>query len=247
MAHSVVEDEVGTVTPLQPRRWSRRLRSWRPVLLVVLVAGLVGFAAWVVLVSSWLGLRSVEVNGVHGVTVSQVTGAVAVAPGTPLARVDLAAVQSRVEAIPAVASATVHRGWPHTLVVTVTERTPVATLHADGRWWQMDRTGTLFGASSSPAPGQPIVEVDGSAGLTARQGVASVLGALPADLAAKTARVSAGSADSITLRLVGGAQVRWGSADESGEKAVVLRALLRHSASATFYDVSVPSQPATRG
>ena len=56
-------------------------------------------------------------------------------------------------------------------------------------------------------------------------------------------QVTASSEDSITLQLTNASEVRWGSAAASGEKAAVLRALLAHKAS--YYDVSVPSQPAT--
>ena len=61
----------------------------------------------------------------------------------------------------------------------------------------------------------------------------------------KTLQVTASTEDSITLHLTGDAEVRWGSAAQSVEKAAVLRALLHHKAS--YYDVSVPSEPATRG
>jgi cell division protein FtsQ len=195
--------------------------------------------------SSVLGLQRIEVNGAHRVSVATVESAADVATGTPLARIDLGAVERRIEQIPAVASATVHRGWPHSLVISVTERTPLAAVHEHGRWWLMDRTGALFGSSASPNPGEPIVEIDGGPGPQTLREAAGVLGLLPADVSALTKRVSASSVDSITLHLTDGAQVRWGSAADGAQKAAVLRALLRHKAA--FYDVSIPSQPAIKG
>jgi cell division protein FtsQ len=243
--HLVDDGVVDSTALFERRRWRRRLRAWRPRLIAALLVAAAVFLGWVVLFSSWLGMRHLDVQGLHRVTTAEVTAAVAVAPGTPLARVDLDAVQARVEAIPAVASATVHRGWPHTLVVTVAERQPVAAVHADGAWWLMDRTGALFGSGSTPAPGRPIVEVGAGAGSETLSQVASVLGQLPADLMARTKEVTASSEDSITVHLTDGAEVHWGSAAASAEKAAVLRALLAHKA--LYYDVSVPSQPATKG
>ncbi len=227
------------------RRWSRRLRAWRPLVVVGVLVVLVVFATWVVFFSSWLGMRTVDVQGLHRVTSAEVVSAADIAPGTPLARVSLDSVQARVESIPAVASATVHRAWPHTVTVTVTERRPVAAVHTDGSWWLMDHTGALFDSTPTATPGQPVVEVARGAGPETLRQVADVLGQLPGDLAARTLTVSAATEDSITLHLTGGAQVRWGSATASSEKAAVLRALLHHKAS--LYDVSVPSQPATKG
>lgn len=240
-----VDDVVDSAALFERRRWIRRLEAWRPLLVGGLVVGVVVLLAWVVLFSTWLGMRHLEVAGLHRVTTAEVAAAVAVAPDTPLARVDLDAVQARIEAIPAVASATVHRGWPHTMEVTIREREPVAVVRARGSWWLMDETGVLFGAVGSPDPGQPIVQIDARGTLETRQQVASVLGMLPPDLAAATKRVSAVSEDSITLHLTDGSQVRWGSSTGSIEKAAVLRALLPRQA--RYYDVSVPSQPALRG
>jgi len=209
------------------------------------VVAAVAFAVWVLLFSTWLGLRQVEVEGVHRVSRADVSAAARVAPGTPLARIDLGAVEARVEAIPAVASAAIHRGWPHTIVITVTERQPVAAVHERGTWWLMDKTGTLFGSTSGRDTEEPIVEIDAGPGPETLKQVASVLGLMPADLAVQTKRVTASSVDSITLHLKDGGEVRWGSSTHSVEKATVLRALMQHKAA--FYDVSVPSQPATKG
>jgi cell division protein FtsQ len=199
-----------------------------------------------VLMSSWLGLRQLDVQGLHRLGTAEVTRAAAVAPGTPLARIDLGAVERRVEAIPAVAAATAHRSWPGGLVISVTERQPVAAVPLRGHWWLMDQTGFLFGAAASRAPGLPVADL--GSGTAANEGtrrqVGAVLAALPPDLTTATARVTASSQDSIALHLRSGAEVRWGSAAESGVKANVLRALLHQRA--TFYDVSVPAQPALR-
>ena len=56
--------------------------------------------------------------------------------------------------------------------------------------------------------------------------------------------VAVRTVDEITLHLRDGRLVRWGSADQSEEKAAVLLALLDRKAQT--YDVSVPGAPTTR-
>jgi cell division protein FtsQ len=90
----------------------------------------------------------------------------------------------------------------------------------------------------------PVVALAASADEAARREVASVVAALPDDLLAQTIRVRARSMDSITLSLVDGREIRWGSSDESDRKVQVLAILLKQRAS--VYDVSVPEQPTTR-
>ena len=73
---------------------------------------------------------------------------------------------------------------------------------------------------------------------------AGVVAALPTDLATKVDYAEVLSVDQITLRLRDGREVRWGSAEQSAEKAEVLQALLARKAQG--YDVSVPGQPTIR-
>lgn len=233
------------VTALQRRRWTRRLRRWRPWLVGATLLGIAAFLGWVVLVSSWLGVRTVTVNGVVVTPQQQVTAKAAISPGTPLARVDLAAVQARVDDIPTVAAATVTRSWPHTVVIRITERKPVAAVSRDGGWWLMDATGVVYLAVPGRDPALPVVELAGSPTPSALRQVASVVGSLPQSLRVRTARVRAASMDAITLLMQDGREVRWGSAHQSGEKAAVAQVLLRTKA--RTIDVSVPTHPATSG
>jgi cell division protein FtsQ len=237
--------DTDSVLAFTRRPWRHRLRAWRWWLVIVALVAVVALTVWVVFFSSWLGVRTVEVNGAHDVSSRQVTVAADVAIGTPLARVNLDAVEARVEAIPAIASATVSRGWPHSIVVRVTERQPVALVHRDGAWWVMDKTAVLYAKAQTRTPSEPIVELDGHPGPQTLPQVASVLGTLPPSLLTATRRVTAWSMDSITLVLKNGSQVRWGSAAGSAQKSEVLQALLHRKA--RIYDVTIPSQPATHG
>ncbi len=226
------------------RQWARRLRSARPWLLTVGGVGLVALAGWVVFFSSWLATEQVDVGGTHVVSSDEVRQAAEIDLGTPLVRVDLDAARERIEALPAVDSATVHRSWPHTIEITVTERVPLATVLRRGQWLAMDDEGVLFRPTPIRDAALPIVALSPSADDSARHEVASVVAALPNNLMAQTRRVRARSMDSITLYLADGRSVRWGSAAESQRKVEVLAILLKQKAA--VYDVSAPEQPTTR-
>jgi cell division protein FtsQ len=223
------------------RQWRRRLRALRPYAVGLLVVGLVGFAVWAVFFSTWLAVDDVEVDGAELLTADEVVSTADIQLGTPLARVDLDDVTERIEDIPEVAEASVHRSWPHTVTITVTERTPLAAVRQRGEWWVMDREGVVFRKTGEQDPSVPIVQLPNSLGPEALGEVAEVVESLPEDLLDQTKRVHAVTMDSITVKLDGRREIVWGSAAESGRKVEVLRVLLEKPG--RVYDVSVPEQP----
>lgn len=233
------------------RRWLARLHRWRWSLLVGALLTLGTLATWVVLTSPLLGVREVEVTGAGASRVAhvgpvQVRAVVDVADGTPLARVDLDEVASRVEGLPGVASATVTRDWPRGLRVDVVERRPVAALQVDGQWRAMDATGAIFGSYEQPPRAMPQVvadDVEPAQQHSALSEAGSVLATLEPSIAARLDSVEVASRDDISLVLGSGERVRWGTSEDSTRKAEVLMVLLRIPAA--VYDVTVPELPTT--
>lgn len=230
------------------RRWQRRWTSWRRWLLLVVIVAVGGGTAWMFLVSSQLAADEVDVSGAHALSEREVLAAAEIASGTPLLRVDLDAIHDRVAALPEVAAVTVHRSWPDTVSISVTEREPLAVVEAGAAWWAMDEDGVLFRRtpSRSKLPRRlPLVVVDARGDADARSEVAAVVAALPSELLAKVERVTAQSMDSITLQFSGRTEVMWGSSADSDTKAEVLGILLlllTHGQPALL-DVSVPQHP----
>jgi cell division protein FtsQ len=220
------------------RQRTRRLVALRPVLVVASVILLGLGAGWTLLYSHWLALQTVEVAGVDRLSSKQIERAAALPAGSALARLDLDAAADRIEQIPAVRSATLSRSWPHSVIITVTERTPVAVVQVDGAERAVDATGAEFKLKGGQH-GLPKLAVDPGSGTL--DDAAEVVASLPAEISHRVTEVRADSIDSITLALRSGDQVLWGSADASSRKAQVLAVLLRHHA--TRYDVSVPDQP----
>ncbi|MFF0410037.1 cell division protein FtsQ/DivIB [Kitasatospora sp. NPDC004745] len=249
-----LEDELEDEESAPRLRLSRR----GVVVLSVLGAAVLGVLAWVVFLSSVLDVREVAVQGAKDdkLTADQVREAIGRVGDGPLARVDLDAVQHRVEAIPRVAKAEVWRGWPHTLQVKVVQRTPVAAVKGDdGRFTQVDAAGVSFATESAPPAGVPVVELrlsqqaKDSDGVISRaqlvQGAVSVAAGLPPEVAKRAGAVLVHSYDDIQLQLSGGATVRWGSPEQIDRKARVLVALMGQKG--TNFDVSAPEAPAVSG
>jgi cell division protein FtsQ len=216
---------------------------------VQLAAGVIGLVAvvWLLLVSPVLGVNSVQVDGVTSLPADQVRETAGIERGTPLLRVDVDAARARIARLPQVASVEVTRGWPHTVVVTVVERVPVAVVGGPGQRTLVDAHGVLFdtvtGAPpagvvpldvASPGPGDPAT----MAGLAAVE-------ALSRDLRKQVASVAVRTGEDITLTLTDGTLVRWGGPERSDRKGYALVALLEQLAGekldpASTIDVSTP-------
>jgi cell division protein FtsQ len=234
------------VTPLaRPRRRPVR-RPRRPVQLAVAVTALVA-VVWLLLVSPVLGVRAVQVDGVRTLPADQVRETAGIPPGTPLLRVDVDAARARVARLPQVASVKVTRGWPHTVVVTVVEREPVAVVGEPGRRTLVDADGVLFDTVSG-APPAGVVPIDVASpgpGDPSTMAALSAVEALSTDLRRQVASVAARTPDDITLTLTDGTLVRWGGPEQSGRKGDALEGVIGQLAKgaldpATTIDVSAP-------
>ena len=192
---------------------------------------------WVLLASTWLGVDRVEVTGTQRMQPAEVVRAVAVEPGTPLARVDTGAVEDRVAELAPVADVTVRRTWPGTLTVEVTERTPTAGVLADGKVSLVDASGVVFATERTLPKGLVRLQVnhpgpDDPSTVAALQ----VHAALPAALKERVRIVRAASPAAVVLLLNDGRQVVWGRPGDTATKAAAALALL--SKPGSVYDVS---------
>lgn len=230
------------------RQRRRRTRTWRPWIIATLLLGLLAGIAWLLTVSSYLAAEQTDVAGERQLSERDVLAAADVALGTPLLRLNLDEIHDRVAAVPEVAAVAVHRSWPNTVRISITEREALAVMRDDGGWWAMDKEGVLFRESTDRTElplDLPSVEVAMNGDPDILSEVAVVVDALPPALIAKVDSVTARSLDSITLQLEGAREVMWGSSADSQRKAQVINLLLAQSR-ADIFDVSVPQQPTSR-
>lgn len=234
-----------TAARFEARARAARWRSRRTPLVAALAAIvllLLGALAWV---GPLLVVRSVVVTGLSGTEAAAVRSVGQAERGTPLLRVDAAAVGARVGRLPYVAQVRVGRQWPSTLRLAVTRRVPVAAVpRGDGRFQLVDSSGTSYQVVAAVPRAVPVVSVPLTGGSRdALAAALAVLEGLPGTLRSKVSQVNAVTAQDVRMRL-GSAQVVWGSADEVSLKVKVLSEMLRLQA--RVYDVSSPRAPAVR-
>jgi cell division protein FtsQ len=120
---------------------------------------------------------------------------------------------------------------------------PVAVVRIGDQLRNLDADGVIFGDRGRQPGNLPMVETTADASSDALREAAAVAGVLEPALLATVDHLEVATVDQITLVLRDGRIERWGSAEQSAEKAEVLSALL--SRRAEVYDVSVPGSPTT--
>lgn len=231
---------VREATPI-PRRAVRGLKVlvWSALLSVAAVG--VGLLLYFTPIMS---VRDIVVVGLEAIPQEEVLGAAAVVPGTPLLQVDTDAVAERVATIRRVASARVQREYPSSLRITVVERVPVVVKDYPDGPHLFDRDGVDF-ATAPPPPNLPYLETaTPGPNDPATEAALQVMLALPPEVAGQVGRIAAPSVASITLTLVDGRVVVWGTTDRTDEKALKLAALLTQPG--RTYDVSSPDLPTVK-
>jgi cell division protein FtsQ len=226
------------------RRHAGRWRRLRMIVLALLLVAAVSGSVWLVFFSSYVTARSVDVSGARTVAESRIKRAAEVPMGTPLARLDLNAIRTRVESIESVRRVEVSRSWPHTVHIVVTERTPIAVINQGKGLQALDSQGVLFGSYATRPRRLPLVRTEPSTSSEALVETGRVIDALPPQIAGRVDMVNVATVDKIELVLSNGRQVLWGSAENSDQKAEVLAVLLKRPGQQI--DVSVPGQPTTK-
>jgi cell division protein FtsQ len=231
------------------RRFTGRIRRRRIAWIagagtVVLGFGLIIGAAY----SPLMALRTIDVVGTSRIPAGDVSAALADQLGTPLPLLDANEVKTELSQFRLIQSYVTESRPPGTLVVRVVERVPVGVLAGPTGFDLVDAAGVVVETTPERTVGYPLIEApDGvdSAGFTA---AAAVVAVLPESIRVQLDSVTAVTTDDVTLSLLGGERVVWGSPEKSEYKAVVLAALLVGHPAGTVneYDVSSPDSAVLR-
>lgn len=237
------------------RALSRRRSLVMAALVVVAIAIIWG------LVSLWRApIFSVDTTVVAGnerLSVERVLARAKVPQGTTLLRLPKGDIVRRLLADPWIGEARVVRRFPHTLLIEVVERKPVAIIDAGGTSiWLVDGSGMWLAKRSAEDTGaMPVVrDIEN---LAPKAGVRTtspellnalaVLGGLSSQLRSKVRTVSAPSVDRTALILPRGIQVFIGSAEDVAKKDSVVRAILAENKNVVYVNVRVVNRPTWRG
>jgi cell division protein FtsQ len=206
---------------------ARKRLKW--ILVVIAVVAVVLGSLWLVR-SPILSIRQVDVTGAENSDPRAAIQALGMDVGTPTIDIDGDAITLLILEDPWVESVTVEIVWPGSIVIDVTERTPVAPVLAGDQWVLVASDGGVIKAV--PAPGTEIMFVAIDQGSLDPGDVISdprTLGALVfvrylADRYRSGARIQM---DGEGLQAeVAGHPVRLGRPVDMAEKATVLEALL---------------------
>ena len=218
---------------IQRHQGRRRLRRLQAAMgLAALGAG-----AWGLALSPLADVDRVLVEGANRSGTDAVEDATGIHRGEALATLDIGQAGAGVEGLPWVATATVTRSWPDSVVVVVTERRPVAVVTtADGSRVAVDGQGRQLAVVDDSA----FPELVGISGLAPDADPGATLGleaAAPLELAGLLPRAVPGLRSELAVtggeleaRVLGRAGeevlVRFGDGDRLADKVTALAALV---------------------
>lgn len=222
----------------------RGVRGLRTLIWLILLTVISVVLALVLYFTPVMSARSLVIVGTGAVSREEVVDVAQVRIGTPLLQIDTDAVADRVAGIRRVASARVQREYPSDLRITIVEREPVVVKDFPDGPHLFDRDGVDF-ATAPPPPALAYIDTEnpGPADPPTRAAL-EVMTALRPEVVAQVSRVAAPSVASITLTLIDGRTVVWGTTERTAEKAEKLAALLTQPG--RVYDVSSPDLPTVK-
>jgi len=256
---AVVEEEANRPA-MDPRLRQRRIevrrqegrRRLRKLLIAVGVLAVLGLL-WGLTYSSFVDVDRVVVTGDGHTSNAEIRSAAAIGLGQPMAYLDTSAAEHRIEVLPWVASASVHRDLPGTVSIDVVERVPIVATPIDGGGWRLfDAEGHALGdvpalpagvvAMSGPVKPVPVGAVVGDQQLAAIDATAL----LPVPLKARVGAVAWADDGTIDLQLAPAGTIRLGPPTDLPAKYLAAVAVLDElgpDATVGVLDVRAPEAP----
>ena len=164
----------------------------------------------------------------------------AVPIGNSLMSINPAAISEQLMALPEINLVTVERGWPNAILITVTERTPIAVAATATGFNLIDAQGLNAGTVAAVPPGLLVISAQPDS--PAMTNAIQALAAIPAKWA--ITGLSAPTQDSVSATLGNGVVVIFGSGERTGDKVEVAQALIEKGY--TVINVSAPGAPTVR-
>jgi len=210
---------------------------------VIVLGGVIGAAY-----SPLMALRTIEVVGTQRIANDSLVAALGDQLGTPLPLIDFTQVKAELGRFPLIQSFVTESRPPGTLVVRIVEREPIGVVTGAAGFDLVDIAGIVIDSSVARPDGYPQIDAPSGIGSAGFLAAGAVIQALPEGIRSQLDSVAAATKDDVTLNLVGGAKVAWGSAEQSEYKAVVLAALMvgHPAGSVNEYDVSSPNSAVLR-
>ncbi|MFH0410913.1 cell division protein FtsQ/DivIB [Corynebacterium sp. L4756] len=189
--------------------------------IIAAIAVVVGLVVYFVPV---FRVTNVEVTGNSHVTPEQVEEAAGVPDGSNLLRINVHDTAANVASLPWVATATVGRSLPNTLVVELTEREVAAYVDAEDGPHLIDTNGREFIIDTPP---EEAVEITGDWDSETLSEPVDVIAAIPEELRTQIARIDVEERYVMSIHMEDGRTVMWGASEDNENKARALETVLQ--------------------
>lgn len=225
-----------TVRSATPRKKQKSKGPW----LVWLLAVLASITWWSLYQSKWFVAQEVIITGNSRLSEETISEVAAVPIGNSLMSINPGLISEQLQALPEIKDARVERGWPHAILITVTERLPIAVAATISGYNLIDSDGLNAGVVAAPPAGLLVIaaQPDSKAMTKAIQ----VLAEVPAEW--KIVGLSAATQDSVTATLSNGVVITFGSGERADYKVEVAQALMEKGY--TVINVSAPDAPTVK-
>jgi cell division protein FtsQ len=223
-------------------RATRRTKTIAVVALPMILVAAFALASY----TSLFATRDIRIEGAVTLTRADVLRLAGIGPGTNVFHLDADAVARALVADPWIATASVERHLPGTVVIRLQEREPIARSTTGSTTTVLAGDGVVLPGAS--AGGLPEIRASvGEPSDDARTGAARALAALERILRARVGAVVVQPSGELVMDLAGDLTVHYGSPGDDAAKATALRAVLAWAADQDEplreIDVTVPEAP----
>jgi cell division protein FtsQ len=225
-----------TVRSAAPKKRRKSKAPWLIWLLVIVAV----VTWWSLYQSKWFIAQEVTITGNSRLSVEQISATAAVPIGNSLMSINPGVISQQLQTLPEIKVATVERGWPHSILITVTERTPIAVAATATGFNLIDADGLNAGVVAAPPAG--LVVISAQPDSPAMTNAIQALAAIPAEWA--ITGLSAPTQDSVFVTLGNGVVVTMGSGERAADKVEVAQALIEKGY--TIINVSAPDAPTVK-
>jgi cell division protein FtsQ len=234
----VGEDKVRQVVhPHNQGHPRRKKRNAAPVLgLWLFLLFLAILSGYYFLNSAFFALQQIEVRGNNAVSKETIVEQSGLAPGVNLFKIDTKAVSNKIQMLPSVKKVEVKRRLPSTLLLQITERTPIALVVSPDGFLQIDDEGVYikkvqdFKDLHLPVvSGVPLENNLGPGSRLSKPGLSAALRLIQMMdkvLKENVTEIIAPSPQTITLKTLQGVEIRFGEPEEMERKVKIIEELL---------------------
>jgi cell division protein FtsQ len=219
---------------------------WRAVAIGCAAAVALGAAGDGLVHSPLVETHAIAVRGISQLSAQRVLKIAELGGTVNVFFLDTGAIEHRLESDPWIASATVERRLPHTVMVSIRERVPVAAVGNGSGFDAVAADGTVLRSGPSQR-GLPLIQ---AASMGDRGTAAALIGAMAASLRGLVQEIDVNPGGEVSVKLRSGVTVTYGSADDAVAKAQALAAVMQwagdQGVKVDTIDVSVPTAPTAR-